>query len=107
MNRIIKGEVIMLEDGRWYAIVTKEFAPEHGGGTQQFNTGRGWTDIHFAIDDLKALVTVTPAQRLAEAANVRRCRTCGFNCDEGGHDGLCSTCASVVDAAMKGIRGDA
>jgi len=35
MNRIIKAEVVLLA-GTWFARVTKEFAPEHGGGTQVF-----------------------------------------------------------------------
>lgn len=62
MNRIIKVELTLDTNdpnGSWLVTVTKEFAPEHGGGQQQFTERAG--QVHHALDVARGMVTLHPA----------------------------------------------
>jgi len=61
MNRIIEVK-LTLTSSSWLVEVTKEFAPEHGGGTQVF-TEYGGVEIHEALRQAARMVTFLPAQR--------------------------------------------
>lgn len=61
MNRIVEVN-LKLTDGRWIVSVTKEFAPDHGGGFQSF-TCDGGLQIHHALHTAQAMVTLTPGER--------------------------------------------
>lgn len=65
-NRIV-GVSITLDDrdGYWNIAVTKEFAPEHGGGTQEFRSRA--PQIHRALDLAREMVTVHPTRRTKDA----------------------------------------
>ncbi len=67
MNRIVKVELelmVALEGtttDAWLITITKEFAEEHGGGSQEFKeTARG---VHAALDMAKSMVTLMPTRR--------------------------------------------
>jgi len=62
MNRIIEVRLTMQEDGSILVQSTKEFAPEHGGGTQTF-TEQGGRSFHRALDVARGMVTLSPGQR--------------------------------------------
>lgn len=70
MDQIKELRAILQDDGSWLVSVTKSFAPEHGGGHEVF-TARVETrhfaindnvNPHYAVDALKRMVTVLPAQ---------------------------------------------
>lgn len=61
MNRIVEVKLVLAQD-RWLVSVTKEFAPEHGGGFQTF-TCDGGVQVHHAIRTAQAMVTLTPGER--------------------------------------------
>lgn len=68
MNRIIKVELSLTPDGRIQVDVTKEFAPENGGGTQVFTESThpsARPNWHGALDVARGMVTLTPARREA------------------------------------------
>lgn len=73
MNRIIKASVTYIKpehgDGYYVASVTKEFAPEHGGGTEVFMADRSHSEIHYALEDLKGMVTLSPGSRTGSNRN--------------------------------------
>lgn len=71
-NRIIKVELVLLDNGTISVHVTKEFAPKYGGGTQTFDEDGG-ISWHRALDVAREMVTVSPAQR----TNLPVC-TCRF-----------------------------
>ena len=68
-NRIVKVELTLVHaiDGpandhdRWRIDVTKEFAPQYGGGEQVFT--EYVNQIHRALDKAREMVTVHPAYR--------------------------------------------
>ena len=60
MNRIVKITVSLHEAG-WLVEVTKEFAPENGGGSHVFQEWGGH-QIHRALDVAREMVTVSPGQ---------------------------------------------
>lgn len=71
-NRIVQVTLTLQADDAWSVEVLKEFAPEHGGGTQVFREP-GSASIHRALDVAREMVTVSPGQRtdtaqLADAA---------------------------------------
>lgn len=70
MNRIIKVCLILQHsgpmEGQWIVDVTKEFAPEHGGGTQIFQENGG-ANVHRALDVARGMVTVHPGQRVSSS----------------------------------------
>lgn len=60
MNRIIRIELKLADCGMWEVDVTKEFAPEYGGGTSVFRelvTG----GPHHALEMARRMVTLSPA----------------------------------------------
>lgn len=59
MNRIIEVKLTFLHE-EWKIEVTKEFAPEHGGGSQVF-TRSGGPQIHEALRRAAEMVTLMPA----------------------------------------------
>lgn len=64
-NQIVEVKLTLRKDlpkPRWLVEVTKEFAPEHGGGTQVFSEPGGLS-VHFALDMARRMVTVSPGQR--------------------------------------------
>lgn len=62
MNRIIEVKLTLQSDDSWIVAVTKEFAPEHGGGTQVF-LERAGKNPHYALDVARGMVTLSPARR--------------------------------------------
>ena len=68
-NRIVKVELTLVEavpgptnnNDRWRIDVTKEFAPQYGGGEQVFTEHA--IQIHRALDKAREMVTVHPAYR--------------------------------------------
>lgn len=65
MNRIVEVKLEWIADQeRWMVSVTKEFAPEHGGGSQVFSENGG-PEIHYALDVARRMVTLSPGQRTA------------------------------------------
>jgi hypothetical protein len=60
-NRIIEVKLTLVSES-WLVEVTKEFAPEHGGGQQTF-TEYGGVEIHEALRRAAYMVTLTPARR--------------------------------------------
>ena len=60
-NRIVKIEASLLPNGYWDVAVTKEFAPEYGGGRQTFHEVAG--SAHNALDVARGMVTLSPGQR--------------------------------------------
>lgn len=63
MNRIISVLIDLNTDG-WIVSVTKEFAPENGGGIQVFQEGP-WPNVHRALDCARGMVTWSPARLVA------------------------------------------
>ena len=61
-NRIVQVTLTLGADEAWSVEVLKEFAPEHGGGTQVFREP-GSASIHRALDVAREMVTVSPGQR--------------------------------------------
>jgi hypothetical protein len=64
-NRIVEVKLTLRTDlpyPEWVVEVTKEFAPEHGGGTQVF-VEPGGALVHFALDVARGMVTLSPGQR--------------------------------------------
>lgn len=61
MNRITEVKLTLVGN-RWLVSITKEFAPEHGGGSQVFCED-GTCSIHHALDVARGMVTLSPAQR--------------------------------------------
>jgi hypothetical protein len=62
-NQITEVKLTLLH-GEWKIEVTKEFAPEYGGGSQVF-TESGGPQIHEAIRHAAGMVTLTPSYREA------------------------------------------
>jgi len=60
VNRIVQVKLTLTQAG-WLVEVTKEFAPENGGGSEVFRE-HGGTEIHHALDVARSMVTLTPAQ---------------------------------------------
>ncbi len=60
MNHIVEVRLSLVE-GRWIVSVTKEFAPEHGGGSTVLREDGG-TSVHHALDVARGMVTVSPAR---------------------------------------------
>lgn len=62
-NRIVHASIdLNMHTGHWTAGVLKEFAPEHGGGTQAFKEECG-ASMHAALDVLRGMVTLAPGAR--------------------------------------------
>lgn len=61
MNRIIEVKLSLTAEGGWLVAVTKEFAPENGGGQQVFTEAAG--TMHRALDVARGMVTWSPGQR--------------------------------------------
>lgn len=59
MSRITKVEIRLMDNGHWQVAVTKEFAPEYGGGETTFLEAAG-TSVHSALDVARGMVTVSP-----------------------------------------------
>jgi hypothetical protein len=66
-NRIVKVEITVAETGQLVVAVTKEFAPEYGGGSQVFQEDGG-TSMHRALDVARGMVTWSPGRRTEAAA---------------------------------------
>ena len=49
------------EAGMWEVAMTKEFAPENGGGAQTFTELAGGT--HHALDVARGMITLSPGRR--------------------------------------------
>jgi hypothetical protein len=62
MNRIIEVKLSLMIGDHWLVSVTKEFAPENGGGSQVFREWAG-TNVHRALEIAKGMVTMHPARR--------------------------------------------
>jgi hypothetical protein len=62
MNRIIEVKLTLQPDGTIAVAATKEFAPEHGGGTETF-VEQGGVSWHHALDVARGMVTWSPARR--------------------------------------------
>lgn len=60
-NRITEVRLTLVGSD-WYVYVTKEFAAEHGGGSQIFSEYAG-RQIHRAVDVAREMVTVSPGER--------------------------------------------
>lgn len=67
MNRITEVKLALHPEG-WQIEVTKEFAPEYGGGSQVFKQWGG-EEIHEALRRAAYMVTLTPGT--AELARER------------------------------------
>jgi hypothetical protein len=65
-NRITEVKLTLQPDGSWLIEVKKEFAPEHGGGSQVFTADERYYQIHRALDVAREMVTVSPAYRTEE-----------------------------------------
>jgi len=59
MNRIVEVK-LTYHASEWKIEVTKEFALEHGGGSQVF-VGSGGSEIHEALRRAAEMVTLTPS----------------------------------------------
>ena len=66
MNRIVEVKLTLSGECSWIVEVKKEFAPEHGGGSQVF-TEYGGADIHNALRKAASMVTLTPGTRTDDA----------------------------------------
>ena len=72
-NRIVKVVLTLAEavpgptnnNDLWRIDVTKEYAPEFGGGEQTFT--EYMTQVHRALDKARMMVTAHPAYRTEEA----------------------------------------
>jgi hypothetical protein len=62
MNRIVEVKLTLDDVGDWLVEVKKEFAPEHGGGSQTFVEFAG-PEVHRALDVARSMVTLSPGQR--------------------------------------------
>jgi uncharacterized membrane protein len=62
MNRITEIKLTLQGESSWIIEVTKEFAPQYGGGSQVF-TEYGGAEIHEALRRASYMVTFTPAHR--------------------------------------------
>jgi len=59
-NRITEIRISLIPENDHYGVfVTKEFAPENGGGTQTFIIG-AFKHPHIALDAAKGAVTLSP-----------------------------------------------
>jgi hypothetical protein len=65
MNRITEVKLTLGEGGHITVAVTKEFAEEHGGGSQVF-IEQGGASWHHALDVARGMVTLSPARRNQE-----------------------------------------
>src|SRR5262245_48892696 len=91
MNRIIKVE-LTLTGNEWTVAVTKEFAPEYGGGTQEF-TESGGQSMHRALDVAREMVTFSPARRSDACPWCKGSGKGTHPADAGGFSGeTCSRC---------------
>lgn len=61
-NEIVKVTLTLQENRDWRVDVLKNFAPEHGGGSQTFSESGG-PQIHRALDVARGMVTMHPGQR--------------------------------------------
>jgi hypothetical protein len=61
-NRIVEVKLTVDDVGDWLVEVKKEFAAEHGGGSQTFAEFAG-SNLHRALDVARSMVTLTPGQR--------------------------------------------
>lgn len=63
MNRIIKIEITLNPKTMlWMVAVTKEFAPQHGGGTQTFREVC-YGGPHTPLDVARGMVTLSAGSR--------------------------------------------
>lgn len=62
MNQIERVVIDRRPDGSYIITVTKTFAPEYGGGSQNF-TQHGGNNLHRALDVARGMVTLSPGQR--------------------------------------------
>lgn len=83
-NRIVEVKLTLdPTTGDWTVAVTKEFAPEYGGGFQVF-TESGGGHVHRALDVARGTVTLSPGQRTDLTAGSGRCGCCGDEVRAGG-----------------------
>lgn len=62
-NQIVEVRLTLnKETGKWAVAVTKEFAPDNGGGSQVFIEDGG-VGVHYALDTARGMVTLSPGQR--------------------------------------------
>lgn len=61
-NEIVKVTLTLQQNRDWRVDVLKNFAPEHGGGSETFSESGGPT-IHRALDLAREMVTVSPGTR--------------------------------------------
>jgi hypothetical protein len=99
-NRIIKVEIEINGEGFFEVNVTKEFAPEYGGGTQVF-WEMGGRSLHHALDVARGMVTVSPGRRtnLPEGSAYETCDRCGKPYRGGLY---CAECTEHFHAANRG-----
>ena len=71
MNRIKKVTLELVQDDLWHIEVTKEFAPQFGGGEQTF--GGNALGLGEAMDLAKRMTTAAPGQR----TDLPTCEECG------------------------------
>ena len=63
INQIVEVKLVLNKETKsWVVSVTKEFAPEHGGGSQVFQEDGGG-GVHRALDVARGMVTMHPARR--------------------------------------------
>ena len=64
MNRIVEVKLTLADGdgGDWIVDVTKEFAPENGGGSERLRE-YGGRDLHHALDVARGMVTLSPGRR--------------------------------------------
>lgn len=60
-NQIIEVKLSLTPDG-WVVAVTKEFAPQYGGGSEVFRESGG-AHVHRALDVARGMVTLSPGTR--------------------------------------------
>lgn len=62
MNRITKIEITPASPAEGFMVaVTKEFAPENGGGFHTFTEHCKGPTLHYALDVARGMVTLSPA----------------------------------------------
>ena len=61
-NKIVAVSLTLLDNNTYEVVVTKEFAPEYGGGSQVFREN-GSPSLHRALDVAREMVTVSAGSR--------------------------------------------
>jgi hypothetical protein len=62
---ITEVRISRLSNGFYQVDVTKEFAPEYGGGSQTFTAPEAVANPHTALDLARSMITVMPCRKEA------------------------------------------